>query len=176
MKLSPSWEVIRMRRDELSEEQWELLQDLLPENGKRGGQWKDHRPILNGLFWILRTGAPWRDLPERYGPWHTVYDRFQRWQQEGLFDRILERLQVRLDQEGKIDWDLWCVDGSSIRASRAAAGAGKKRAPGSPKTTLWAAREADSAAKCTWLLTAVACPWPLKSPPDNGTRALDSKT
>ena len=164
-----------MRRDELSEEQWRLLQDLLPENGKRGGQWKDHRPILNGIFWVLRTGAPWRDLPERYGPWHTVYDRFQRWQQEGLFDRILERLQLRLDQEGKIDWDLWCVDGSSVRASRAAAGAGKKGGPESPPTTVWAAREADSAAKCTWLLTAEACPWPPKSPLDHDTKVPHSK-
>lgn len=164
-----------MRRDELSQEQWEQLQELLPQNGNPGGQWKDHRPIVNGIFWILRTGAPWRDLPARYGPWHTVYDRFQRWQKDGLFDRILERLQVRLNQEGKIDWDLWCVDGSSIRASRAAAGAGKKGDPQSPKTTLWAAREADSAAKCTWLLTAEACPWPPKSPPDNATKARDSR-
>lgn len=164
-----------MRRDELSEEQWQLVQDLLPENGKRGGQWKDHRQILSGIFWILRTGAPWRDLPERYGPWHTVYDRFQRWQEEGLFDRILQRLQVRLDREGQIDWDLWCVDGSSIRASRAAAGAGKKGDPQSPKTTLWAVREADSAAKCTWLLTAEACPLPSKRRRARGTSPPSSK-
>jgi len=102
-----------MRRDELSEAQWQLLEDLLPENGQRGGQWKDHRQIVNGISWILRTGAPWRDLPERYGQWHTVYDRFTRWQQEGLFDRILERLQVRLDQEGQIDWDL-CNGGRAL--------------------------------------------------------------
>lgn len=164
-----------MRRDELSEEQWEWLQDLLPRNRKRGGQWKDHRQILNGIFWILRTGAPWRDLPQRYGPWHTVYDRFRRWQKQGLFDRILERLQGRLDQKGKIDWDLWCVDGSSVRASRAAAGGGKKGDRKSPQTTLWAAREADSAVKCTWLLTAEACPWPPQSAPDNATKARDSK-
>ncbi|MBW2646844.1 MAG: transposase [Deltaproteobacteria bacterium] len=75
-----------MRRDQLSEEQWEQLQDLLPKNGRRGGQWKDHGRILNGIFWILRTGAPWWDLPERYGRWHTVYDRFHRRQTDGLFD------------------------------------------------------------------------------------------
>ena len=76
-----------MRRDELSQEQWELLEALLPKNGNPGGQWKDHRPILNGIFWILRTGAPWRDVPERYGPWHTVYDRFQRWQKDNKKSR-----------------------------------------------------------------------------------------
>jgi transposase len=127
------------------------------------------------MLWVLRTGAPWRDLPERFGPWQTVYDRFQRWQCEGLFDRILEQLQIRLDAEGKIDWDLWCVDGSSIRASRSAAGGGKKGASKSPPTTLWAAREADSAASCTWLLTAEACPLPRKSPRVSGTSRRSSK-
>ena len=165
-----------MRRYELTDEQWEFICDLLPSNkGERGCPWKDHRTILNAILWVLRTGAPWRDLPERYGPWQTVYDRFRRWQREGLFDRILERLQIRLDAEGKIDWDLWCVDGSSIRASRAAAGGGKKGANKSPKTTLWAAREADSAASCTWLLTAEACPSPWKSPRDSDTSRRSSK-
>lgn len=162
-----------MRRDELTDAQWEQIEDLLPKNGERGGQWKDHRPILNGLFWVLRTGAPWRDLPERYGPWQTVYDRFCRWRENGLFDRILERLQVRLDAAGRIDWDLWCVDGSSVRAGRDAAGAGKKGATKNPKITLWAAREADSAANCTWLLTAEACPLRPTSPPDSGTSRRD---
>ena len=146
-----------MRRNELSDEQWELIGDLLPVNGQRGGQWKDHRPILNGIFWIIRTGAPWGDLPERYGPWKTVYDRFRRWRREGLFDRILERLQVRLDAEGRIDWDLWCVDGSSVRASRAAAGGGQKGGPTNRQTTLWAAQEAGLAPSSTWLLTVKAC-------------------
>lgn len=164
-----------MRRNELSDEQWEWMADLLPPNGQRGGQWTDHRCVLNGIFWILRTGAPWRDLPERYGPWQTVYDRFRRWQREGLFDRILERLQIRLDAEGRIDWELWCVDGSSIRAGRDAAGGGKKGAPKSPKTTLWAARAADSAASCTWLLTAEVCRSPRRSPPVSDTNRPSSK-
>ena len=165
-----------MRRYELSDEQWELIRDLFPANKRqRGCPWKDHRAILNAILWLLRTGAPWRDLPERYGPWQTVYDRFRRWQREGLFDRILEQLQIRLDAEGRIDWNLWCVDGSSIRASRAAAGAGKKGATESPQTTLWAAREADSAANCIWLLTAEACPWPPPSRPDSGTSRDNSR-
>jgi len=166
-----------MRRYELTDGQWELIQDLLPSNwGQRGRQWKDHRTILNAILWVLRTGAPWRDLPERYGPWQTVYDRFGRWRREGLFDGILQHLQIRLDGQGKIDWDLWCVDGSSIRASRAAAGGGgQKGGTRSPQTTLWAVREADSAASCTWLLTAEACPLPPKSPRGNGTSRRSSK-
>jgi len=116
----------------------------------------------NGILWILRTGAPWRDLPKRFSPWRTVYGYFQRWRADGTFDRILGALQIRLDRDGKIDWDLWCIDGSSVRASRAAVGASKKSRPMPPtsrKTTLRAAGEVASAASSTWLLTLKACRW-----------------
>ncbi len=147
-----------MRRHEMTDGQWALIEEMFPANGERVGRpWNGHRRVFDGIFWILRTGAPWRDLPERFGPWQTVYDRFNRYRADGTLDRILERLQVRLDREGHIDWDLWCVDGSSVRASRAAAGAGQKGGPQSPQTTLWGARAADSGASCTWLLTAEAC-------------------
>src|SRR5947208_17088779 len=117
------------RRHELTEEEWELIEELFPENGHhRGGQWKDNRMMLNAIFWWLRTGAPWRDLPERYGPWKTVYDRFNRWRKDGTWANILDALLLRLDDAGLIDRDLWCVDASNIRASRAAAGAKKKSA------------------------------------------------
>ena len=114
------------RRYELSEEQYGSIADLLPPNGRRGGQWNDHRTVLNGIFWILHTGAQWRELPERYGNWKSVYDRFRRWQRNGTLERILERLQMRLDAEGRIDFDLWCVDATPVRASRSAGGGGKK--------------------------------------------------
>jgi transposase len=121
--------------------------------------------MLNGVLWILRTGAPWRDLPERYGPWQTVYEYFNAWRADGTYDRILEALQIRLDREGKIEWDLFCIDGTAVRASRAAAGASKKGLSSTRKnrkTTLWAAREADSAANSTWLLTLKDFPSPSK--------------
>jgi transposase len=100
-----------MRRHELTDEQWELIEDLFPENGhRRGGQCKEHRVDHRAMFWWLRTGVPWRDLPERYGPWKkTLYEHFNRWREDGTFERIIQRLQVHLDGEGKIDWDLWCV-------------------------------------------------------------------
>jgi transposase len=117
-----------MERHELTDQQWELLAPFFPPRPRqRGGQWKDDRIILNGIFWRLNTGASWRDLPQRYGKWKTVHDRFTKLRHSGLLDRILQALQVRLDQQGLIDFDLWCVDGSSIRASRAAAGASKKK-------------------------------------------------
>jgi transposase len=117
-----------MKRHELSDEQWGLLAPFFPPRPrKRGGQWKDDRTVLNGIFWRLNTGAPWRDLPERYGKWQTVYHRFNALRKSGLLDRVLGALQLRLDERGRIDWDLWCIDGTSVRASRAAAGASKKK-------------------------------------------------
>lgn len=150
-----------MKRHELTDDQWALVAPLLPKRKARTGRPpKDSRMMLSGILWVLRTGAPWRDLPERFGPWETVYTYFYRWRKAGIFQRLLKALQIRLDRDGKIDWDLWCVDGTSIRASRAAAGASKKAAADtrtSRPTTVWAAAAADSAANCTWLLTATAC-------------------
>lgn len=75
------------------------------------------------MFWKLNTGAGWRDLPERYGPSQSVYDRFRRWECDGTLACILSVLRMQLDELRRIDWDTWCVDGSNIRAGRAAAGA-----------------------------------------------------
>jgi transposase len=116
-----------MKRHELSDEQWDAIKDLLPAPKERGRRPADPRLMLNGMLWIVRTGAAWRDLPERFGPWETVYGRFNAWSQDGTFDRVLSRLQAELDASGGIDWDLFCIDGSTVRASRAAAGAQEKR-------------------------------------------------
>lgn len=146
-----------MRRYELTDEQWDVIEPLLPR-ASTGRPLLAPRTMLNAMLWVLRSGAPWRDLPERFGAWETVYYHFNSWRRRGVFARILEALQVRLDREGQIDWDLWCVDGTMVRASRSAAGAGKKGAPTSPPTTRWAARAADSGASSTWSLTATAFP------------------
>ena len=66
-------------RGEITDKAWEQIVLLLPDNGRRGGQWSEHRKVVNGILWRLRTGAPWRDLPSCYGPWQTCYDRFVRW-------------------------------------------------------------------------------------------------
>jgi transposase len=117
-----------MHRFDLQDWQWDLIAGLFPANGTRlGGCWRDHRTILNGMFHVLHTGCPWRDLPERYGPWQTVFHRFNRYRKDGTFDRILKRLRARLDKLGRIDWDYWCFDGTNVRAARCAAGAQKTR-------------------------------------------------
>jgi transposase len=162
-----------MRRYELTEEQFELIEDLFPKSGGRGGQWNDHRLTLNGIFWILHSGAQWREVPERYGCWQSVYDRFVRWRRNGTLDAILHRLQMRLDKDGRIDWDLWCIDGTNVRASRSAAGArrGTKTPRKNRRITRWAAAAADGAANSTWLLTARAFRWRSKSARASATNA-----
>ena len=114
-----------MYRHELSDQQWARIEPFLPHRthrGKAGHPFNDHHRIINGILWILHTGAPWRDLPERYGPWETVYYRFNRWRYDGTWVRMVTAMLDKLDDLGKLDHDLWCIDGTIIRASRAAAG------------------------------------------------------
>lgn len=145
-------------RHALTDEQWQAVEPLFRKTkAKTGRPPRDPRQMLDGVLWILNTGAAWRDLPERFGPWQTVFDHFRNWRRGGVFTRVIEALQIKLDQKGLIDWELWCVDGSNVRASRAAAGAKEKASPStpaSPRTTVWAAAEAGSGPSSTWLLTA----------------------
>jgi transposase len=118
------------KRHELTDSAWAVLEPLLPRTS-RGHPWRDHRQIINGILWVLATGTAWRDAPERYGPWQTLYDRFVRWSRDGTWERLLSALLTEMQRRGKIDWDLMCVDGTSIRALKAAAGArGKKQGQG----------------------------------------------
>src|SRR5215471_20548655 len=121
-----------MYRYDLTDAQWERIAPFFPDrshDGKAGHPWKDHRRLVNGILWHLHTGAPWPDTPRRYGPWQTVYDRFNRWRKDGTWAKVLGALLLRLDDKGFIDRDLWFIDASGIRAGRAAAGAGKKGGP-----------------------------------------------
>ena len=122
-----------MRRYELADRQWARIAPLFSRRTRAEGPGRpptDHRAVVNGILWVLHTGAPWRDLPERYGPWPTVFRRFNHWRRDGTWVRIATSLLDELDDRGRIDRDLWCVDGTVIRASRAAAGAPKRGARG----------------------------------------------
>src|ERR671916_3321604 len=124
-----------MSRGDMTDVQWERLQPLLPPQrpakGSKGGRPAvDHRRILNGMLWIDRTGAPWRDLPQRYGPVGTVSSRFYRWRASGVWERVLSALQAAADARGEVDWDLHFVDPSVVRAHQHAAGARRDGAVG----------------------------------------------
>ncbi len=114
-----------VRRGELTDEAWGRIAPLLPENGRPGGRWRCHREVVNGILWKLRTGAPWRDLPSRYGPWQTCYDRFVRWRRDATWDRLLAHAQTRSDAVSEVEW-LVSVDSTTARAHQHAAGARRR--------------------------------------------------
>lgn len=111
-----------MIRHRLTDEQWNLIADVFGLAQRMGRPSRDRRTILDGILWILRTGSPWRDLPAAFGPWQTVWRLFNQWNQDGLLVKILDRLRGSVE----IDEDLWCIDGTIVRAARCAAGGGKK--------------------------------------------------
>src|SRR5690242_16404456 len=113
-----------MGRHELTDAQWLKLAPLLPPQKPPVGRPNHpHRRILNGILWILATGAPWRDLPERFGPWHTIASRFYRWRRSGIWQRLLAALQELADRRGELDWSLHFLDSTTVRAHQHAAGA-----------------------------------------------------
>jgi len=130
-------------RGELTERAWSSMESLLPRSGAHGGQWRDHRTVINGIVWKVRTGAPWRDLPERYGPWQTCAERLYRWRREGLWDRILTQVQTKSGAVGEVVWEV-SIDSSTTRAHQHASGARRwrsradeKRGSRTRRTKLW---------------------------------------
>ncbi|KUM91972.1 transposase [Streptomyces yokosukanensis] len=121
-------------RGELSDGQWERLEPLLPVSNGRCGRWRDHRQVINGILHRIRTGVPWRDLPERFGPWKTAYERHRLWSADGTWERLFQQILAAADAEGGIDWDI-SVDSTVMRAHQDAAGARRTPlpAPGSTK-------------------------------------------
>ncbi|MBC7784387.1 MAG: transposase [Burkholderiales bacterium] len=117
-----------MQRYELTDEHWSLIEPILPPQRRttRGGVWRDHRTVVNGIFWVLFSGAAWRDMPERYGSCKTAHDRLARWQRDGTWDKVLCALRLRADERGLLDYSQYNADTTSIHATRAAGGARKK--------------------------------------------------
>lgn len=124
-----------MERHRLTDEQWSRISDLFPARKRRGRPPRDRRQVLDGILWILNTGSPWRDLPAQFGPWATAWDLFDTWNADGTLAAVLQRLQGQVE----IDAELWCIDGTTVRAHKCASGGGKKGLPTSRRTTRWAA-------------------------------------
>ena len=103
-----------MGRYDLTDFEWRIIEPLLP-NKPRGVPRVDDRRVLNGIFWVLRSGAPWRDVPERYGPYTTVYNRFNRWRKAGVWDRLMDAITKAYDG------DIQMIDSTSVRVHQQAA-------------------------------------------------------
>lgn len=120
-----------MARFDLTDREWSIIEPLLPgaDGRKTGRPREDDRKVLNGIFFTLRTGSPWRDLPERYGPYTTAYNRFNRWAKRGVWLGVFEALAARSPHS------LHLIDSSIVRAHQHAAG-GKKGARITPSVAL----------------------------------------
>jgi transposase len=140
-----------MRRHEIKDEDWERIKDMLSgQPGDPGVTAKDNRLFINAVLWIAKTGAPWRDLPDRFGPWGSVWKRFDRWAKKGVWEQVFEALQ-----DPDLEWVI--IDSTVVRAHQHAAGAEKKK--GETTIRRWAALAADSARR----FTSWSTPWATRS-------------
>ena len=146
---------------DLTDAQWTILEPMFrprPRPDGRGRPWQDTRAVVNGVLWVLRTGAPWHDLPRRYPPYQTCHRRFQAWQRRGVLLRVLQRLAEDLRDRGKLDLSEAFIDASFSSA--------KKGAP--PLALLDAVRAAKSWRSATAMVFLSPSTWPvlrrMKSP------------
>ena len=132
-------------RHAISDADWNRIEHLLPGRpGDSGWVGKDNRLFIDAVLYVTKTGIPWRDLPERFGPWDTVYKRFDRWSKKGTWKAVFETLQ-----DPDLEWLI--LDSTVVRAHPCAAGAQKKRmAPAAKASRPWAAAAADSGPRFTW--------------------------
>ncbi|WP_435881800.1 IS5 family transposase [Streptomyces parvus] len=128
-----------MGRGDLTDAEWERLRPFLPVSNRRCGRWRDHRQVIDGILHRVRTGVHWRDLPERFGPWKTVYERHRLWSADGTWERLLQRIQAEAHAAGDIDWDI-SVDSTIVRAHQHTAGARLDPPPGPCLKRGWADR------------------------------------
>jgi transposase len=136
-------------RHAISDADWDRIKHMLPgQPGQHGGVAKDNRLFVDAVLWIGKTGAPWRDLPERFGDWNTVWKRFDRWAKKGIWQDVFEALQ-----DPDLEWLI--MDSTIVRAHQHAAGSLKKTEARKPKP--WAEVGVDSAPKFTQVSTVSAC-------------------
>ena len=127
---------------DLTKAQWAVVEPLIPKPRRskdgRGRPWRDPREVLGGILWVLRTGAPWKDLPQRYPPYQTCHRRFQQWCREGTLKRILHALAEDLYERGSIDLTECFIDGTFAGAKRGALALAKRSGGRAPRS--WPSR------------------------------------
>lgn len=128
-----------MARHGMSDEEWAVIQKCFPRPKRMGRPPMTARQAFDGICWVLRSGAPWRDLPEEFGAWETVYGHFNRWSSDGTLQKAFDLLKKRFSRDGRFDHSMWSIDGTIVRAHRCASGGGKKGIRRNRTTTPWAA-------------------------------------
>ena len=123
---------------DLTEEQWSFVSTILPKDrvraDGRGRPWSERRSVFNGILWILRTNAPWKDLPERYGKYQTVHRRFQNWVRSGVMERVLLAIAQDLKDRGGLDLRECFIDGTFVPAKKGGAASGRPSAGRAPRS------------------------------------------
>ena len=129
---------------DLIDDQWKNVSAILPADpmreDKRGRPWSEQRKVFNGILWVLRTGAPWKDMPPRYGPYQTAHRRFQNWVRSGVIENVLLALAAHLQEAGGLDLKECFVDGTFVPAKKGGAASGKPSAAKAPRS--WALQTA----------------------------------
>ena len=129
---------------DLIDDQWKIVSAILPADpmreDKRGRPWSEQRKVFNGILWVLRTGAPWKDMPSRYGPYQTAHRRFQNWVRSGVIEKVLLALAAHLKEAGALDLKECFVDGTFVPAKKGGAASGKPSAAKAPRS--WALQTA----------------------------------
>ncbi len=126
-----------MVRHRLSDEEWNEIWDMFPERKTTGRPPKPAGEIMDGICWMLRVGTPWRDLPEEFSAWETVYAHFDRWTSDGTLARIFTWLQQRFSEDERFDHSVWCIDGTIVRAHQCAGGAEKRGSRRTRRSRPW---------------------------------------
>lgn len=123
---------------DLTNEQWKIIEAILPPDrvraDGRGRPWSDRRKVMEGILWILRTGAPWKDLPERYGKYQTVHRRFQNWVRSGVIERVLLAIAQDLKDRGGLDLRECFIDGTFVPAKKGGAALGRPSGGRAPRS------------------------------------------
>lgn len=126
---------------DLTEEQWKVINAILPEDpvrpDRRGRPWSQRRSVFNGILWILRTGAPWQDLPERYGKYQTVHRRFQNWVRSGVMEKVLLAIAQDLQERGGLDLRECFIDGTFVPAKKGGFRSAQPNGAKAPKSWVW---------------------------------------
>ncbi len=140
---------------DLTDEQWDIIKSIVPleprRSDGRGRPWKEARAVLNGILWILRTGAPWHDMPDRYPPYQTCHRRFQKFVRDGVLNKILQTLAEDLRDRGDLDLTECFIDGTFVPAKKGVWTSGKLRGVRVQRSWQWQ----------TALVFLSPCTWPV---------------
>jgi len=121
----------------LTDKQWKAIEPLLPKLKSGGRPWKNNRLVFEGILWILRTGARWKDLPERYPSPSTCWRRLKLWEEQGVWEKMWRTFIRRLDKKGQIDWSECFMDGTFVSAKKGAQKSGKRSVARAPSSWWW---------------------------------------